>query len=263
MQTAQHAGDVVRAHAQAEPHVGEQQAFVQGIVAGGHAAHQQVGAAALVFGQRLHHHVHAQVEGLDGDACGPRGVDGGAHAVLFRHLDEAAQIGHFHRHRSGSFQPQQTGLRGDQGRQFVAAAQRVVELVGNAPGGEKFLRQLTAGPVHVVGQQHAVALLQQGKIDEGDGRQPGGAEDAVPSAVERGQPLLEDEGGGRAVQAVGIAGLATPVACAHGGHVGEQHGGGVVHAGLDRAEACWRLVGMVLQAGGQGSRLQGVGRFLV
>ncbi len=263
MQAAQHAGDVVRANAQAEPHVGEQQAFVQGIVAGGHAAHEQVGAAALVFGKGLHHHIHAEIEGLQRDAGSPSGVDGGEDAVLPCHGDESAQIGHFHGHRTGRFQPEELGLRRDQLGEFFRGASGFVDLVLNAPGPEKALGQFAARAVHIARQQHRVALLQQSEIDQGDGRKTRGAEHAVAPAIEHGQTLLQDERGGGAVQPVGIAGLAAPVARAHRGHIWEDHGGGMVHAGLHRTKTGWRLIRVMLQTGGQMLHFGGRLGFLV
>ena len=111
--------------------------------------------------------------------------------------------------------------------------------------GELVARQLLARAVDVVGQQHLVAGSQQRHVDERDRRQAARREQRLHAALERGDALLEREGGRRAVQAVGVAGLLLPVAraqrraCRRNSTVDA-----LCTAGCTRAEAGRRPVGM-------------------
>ncbi|MNT17796.1 hypothetical protein D3C72_1529710 [compost metagenome] len=133
----------------------------------------------------------------------------------------------------------------------VGRIHRVVQAVRDAEVGELAGGQRLGGAVGVVGNQHLVAGLQERERDQRDRGQPAGHEQAFGAAFERGQAFFEREGGGRAVQAVGVAGLGLPVARAHGGDVGEEHGRGLEHAGLRRSEGGRRRVGMVDQGRGR------------
>ena len=90
---------------------------------------------------------------------------------------------------------------------------------------------------------------QQGQVHQRDGRQPARRQQALQAAFQRGDALLEDEGGGRAVQAVGVAFLLLPLAGAQRGDVGEVHRGRLVHRHLRRVEVAGRTVGVVDELG--------------
>ena len=68
--------------------------------------------------------------------------------------------------------------------------------------------QRLVGAVDVVGQQHLVAGLEQGQATQSAmAARPLGTSRHCCAAFERGDALLQHEGGRRAVQAVGVAGL--------------------------------------------------------
>ena len=248
-QRAQQQFGVVRSHAQAQAHVRELDAFVQRVVARADRAHQHVAAARGVLGQRLHHDVGAQRERIEGDARTPGVVDGRCDALVAAHTQQAHEVGKLHRHRAGGLDPHQLRLRPDH-RGQRRGVHRVVQAVRDAPVRQLVARQLAAGAVDVGRQQHLVARAQQRLVHQRDGRQPAGHEHAVPAAFQRRDALFQRERGGRAVQAVGVAGLVAPVACTQRRGVAEQHGRRLVHTDLRRLEARRRLVGVVDQRRG-------------
>jgi hypothetical protein len=101
-----------------------------------------------------------------------------------------------------------------------------------------------------VRQQQLIARLQQCQIDADDRGQAAGHESAKFATFKRGDALFEREAGGRAMQSVGVAGFVFPISRAHGGQIGENHGGGFVHGDLRRYKAYRGLVGVVDQVGG-------------
>ena len=64
-QATQHQFGVVGAHAQAQTHVGQQDLPVQVFVHRHHRTHEHIGPATGVLGQRLHGHVHTELEGTE------------------------------------------------------------------------------------------------------------------------------------------------------------------------------------------------------
>ena len=248
-QRAQHRLGVVARHAQAQVHVRELDALVQCVVARRHRTHQHVTAAARELGERLHDDVDAERAAVEGEAGTPGVVQRRQHAAVLRRGDEARQVRELHRHRAGRLQPDELGAF-VQRRREARHVQRVVQAMRDAEPRQLVPRQLAARAVDVGGQQQLVAGGEQRQVHERDRRQPAGHELALPPALERGDALLEREGGGRAVQAVGVAGPAAPVACAHRRDVPEQHRRGLVDADLRRAEAGRWLVGMVDERAG-------------
>ena len=121
----------------------------------------------------------------------------------------------------------------------------------HAEAAQLALREVLAGAVGVVGDQHLVAGVQQRQPHVGDGRQAAGHEHALQPAFERAQALFEGEGGGRAVQAVGVAALVLPLARAHRGDVGEDDRGGLVDRRLGCRKPGGRQVVVVNDAGGE------------
>ena len=84
------------------------------------------------------------------------------------------------------------------------------------------LGQRLVGAVGIVGNQQFVTGSQKGHVDQRHGRQSAGHQRAIAAAFERGDACFECEGGGRAGQSVGVAGLMRPVAVAQGRDVGED-----------------------------------------
>ena len=253
-QAAQHQFRVVRGHAEAQPHVRELDALVQRVVARDDRAHQHVAAAAGVLGERLHDDVDAVLEAAQRQARAPGVVQGRGHALVARHTGQRGQVGEFHRHRARGLQPHQPRLRADQGFEG-RHVHRVVQAVRDAEALELVARQLPARAVHVGRQQHLVARRQQRQIDHRHRRQAAGHQHALQPAFQRGDALLQQEGGGRPVQAVGVAVAAAPVACAQRRGVGEDHRAGLEDPRRGRLEASGRLVGVVDQFGDQRGRL--------
>ena len=255
-QGAQHQLGIVARHAQAQAHVGELDFQVQGSVPGDHATHEHVAAAAGVFGEGVHRNVHAQifagawhqVKRLEGNARAPRVVQRAQHIFGFADAYQFTQVRELQRHRAGSLHPHQAGFGADLVAQ-VLRGHGVVVAVGDAPALEFGLSQRLAGAIGVVGDQHLVAGLQHCQRHIGNGRQPAGHQHALQTALQRGQTLFQHVGGGRAVQAVGVAGLVFPFAAAHGGHVGEDDSRCLEHARLWGVKAFRGRVRVVDQAG--------------
>ena len=255
-QGAQHGLGVVAAHAQAQAHMGQLDAHVQRLVARDDAAHEHIAAAAGVLGERMDGGVHAQavravaqqVEGIEGQARTPGVVQHGGDAACAAQAHHGDEVRELHGHRARRLQPDQPRLGRDFGFE-VGNIHGVVALVAHAEMGQLALAQGLVGTVGVVGQQHLVAGAQQGQGGGGDGRQAAGHQQALQAAFQRAQALFQQEGGGRAVQAVGVAALVQPLAAAHGRHVLEDHRRGLVHGRLRRNKALGRLVGMVDEMG--------------
>ncbi len=148
----------------------------------------------------------------------------------------------------GGLQPDQPGARADLCSQ-IGGVHRVVEPVGDAPGGELALGQRLVRAIRVVRNQDFIAGSEQAQCDRGDGRQAAGRQQALQTAFKRAQPFFEQEGGRRAVQPVGVTGLLFPVPGPHGRDIGKDDGGGLEYARLGRRETCRRRVGMVNEGG--------------
>lgn len=190
-----------------------------------------------------------EVEGREGQPRAPGVVERGHHAARAAHIHQRGQVGKLHRHRAGRLDPHQPRAVRQLGRE-VGRVHGVVHAVRDAEVRELARGQRLVGSIGIVGNEHLVAGLQEGEGHQRDGREAAGHQQAFGAPFERRQPLLEREGGRRAVQAVGVAGLGLPVARAHRGHVGKEHGRCLVHAGLRRGEGGGRCVGMVDQVGG-------------
>ena len=213
---AQHGLSIVGAHAQAEPHVGQLDLEVQRLIVRRHAAHQHVAAAAGVLGQRVGRNIHAkaraiQIKRVEGQPGAPGVVERADHATLAAQPHLRDQVGEFHRHRAGGFQPHQFRLRRD-ARGQVRHVHRGVILVRYAEGGQLALGQRLVGAVGVVGDQHLVAGFQKRQCHVGNRRQTARHQHALQATFQRGDALFQREGGRRAVQAVGVAVLVLPVA---------------------------------------------------
>ena len=238
--------------------MGELQLQVQLVVARDNAAHEHVAAAAGVFGQRLHHDVGtavrqarfalAQVKAIERDAGAPGVVQHAGHAALAADGGQRGQRHELHRHRARCFEPHEPGLRADARLQIVRL-HGVIELVRDAPVLQLAIGQRLGRPVSVIGDQDLVAALEQCHADVGDGRQPAGHQDAVLAAFQRCDALFQHEGGGCAVQAVGVAVLVFPVTGAHGRDIGKKDRGSLECPRLRSREPFGRNVGMVDQVG--------------
>ena len=262
-QRAQQRFDVVGADAPAHAHVGKLQPRMQRFVARRHRPHQHVAAAGRELGQRMHRDVDgeavAELEGMKRDTRAPGVVERHGRAVRPHQAHQRAQIGKLHRHRARRLQPHQLRRR----RQHLGqrlGVHRIVEAVPDAPLRQLVPRQLLAGVVGVVGDQHLVARLQQGHVDQCDRRQAAGQQQRVGAAFQRRDALFQREGRRRAVQPVGVARLVAPSAVAHRGRVGEDDRRGLVHAGLRRGESGRRVVGVVDQRGAQRAHRRSVDR---
>ncbi|MCY1378525.1 hypothetical protein D9M69_661670 [compost metagenome] len=117
----------------------------------------------------------------------------------------------------------------------------------DAPGGQLPSGKDLAGAVGVVGQQQFIALAQEGHVHQRQSRQAAGRQHAVTPAFHGGDAFFQDESGGRAVQAVGVAAFVHPLLCAQGLHVGEDDGGRLVNAGRDGLKALGGAIGVVDQ----------------
>jgi hypothetical protein len=72
----------------------------------------------------------------------------------------------------------------------------------SSPDGQRLV-----GAIGVVGHQHLVAGLEQRHRHQRNRRQATGHQQALQAALQRAQALFQQVGGGRAVQAVGVADL--------------------------------------------------------
>ena len=94
-------------------------------VARRHRAHQHVGAARGVLGQRLDRDVGAERlalaaerEGVEGEPGAPGVVERDDHVrALARQRAAARQVGELHRHRARRLEPDQAGRRRQRGAQ--------------------------------------------------------------------------------------------------------------------------------------------------
>ena len=258
-QRAQHRLGVVRAHAPAHAHVGGTQALVHSHVTGRHRAHQHVAATRRVLGQRVHRDVYAlpfgQRERIERDACAPGVVECNECAARARRAHQRRQVGELHRDRARRLDPHELRRR----REHVGQCLRiggVIQAVRDAPARQFLACQFAAGAVCVVGDQHLVASHQQRHVGERDRCEAARHQQRLQPAFERGDALFQHERGGRAVQAVGVAGLALPIPRAHRGGAVEDDRRGLVDSRLRRVEALGRRVRVVDQAGGVAIKLR-------
>ena len=255
-QRAQDRLSIVGAHAQSEPHVGELDLHVQAQVARDDAAHEHITATAGVLGERMGRNVHAQaavarqVKRRKRQARTPGVVERSGYAACAADAHLLAQVGELHAHRAGSLQPHQPG-GGRDARGQVGRVQRVVKRMGDAKTGQLAVGKVLARAVSVVGDQYLVAGLEQGHPHVGDGGEAAGHQHTLQATFQRAQAFFEDEGGGRTVQAVGVAALVLPLPRAHGRDVGEDDRGGLEHPGLGGYKADRRLVVVVDEVGGK------------
>ena len=228
----------------------QRQPPVQRLVPAGDRAHQHVGAARGVLGQRMHRQVHrqalAQVEGIEGQARAPGVVqrDERLRRALAHPPHQTAQVRELQRDRARRLQPDQPG-GGRQRRLQRGHVHRVVDPVRDAPGLELVRGKAAARAVDVVGQQQLVAAGQQRDVDQRDRRQAAGRQQDMVRALQRGQPRLQRQRGGRAVQAVGVAAAVDPLGAAQRLDRREEHRRGLVHRGQLGIEARRRGVRMV------------------
>jgi hypothetical protein len=117
----------------------------------------------------------------------------------------------------------------------------VVVLMANAEMGQLALGQRLVGTVYVIGHQHLVTRPEQRQRHRGNRGQAAGHQQALQTAFQRGQTLFQGIGRGRAMQTVGVAALVQPAALAHGLHILEVHGRGLVHGGCGPSKSVGAL----------------------
>ena len=254
-QRTQNRLDVICPHPQAQPHMRELDLHVQSVRPGHHTAHQHVAAPAGVFGERVGRHIHTQraiaqqIKWRKSQSGAPGVVQSRENPALTANAHLGNQIGKLHRHRARGLQPDQPRFGRDALGQVVRI-QGIEKCVGDAITCQLHHGKVFARAVRVVGDQNFIARFQQRQTHGGNGSQTAGHEHAFGAAFQLAQTFFQQKGGGRAVQAVGVAALVFPVAGAHGGHVGEDDGGGLEHARLGRCELSGGRVGVVDEAGG-------------
>ena len=228
---------------------------VQSVRPGHHTAHQHVATAAGVFGERVRRHIHAQraiaqqIKRGKSQPGSPGVVQSRENPAFTANAHLGNKIRKLHRHRARGFQPDQTRFGRDALGQVVRI-QGIEKCVGDAITCQLHQGKFFAWAVRVVGNQNLIARFQQRQTHGGNGSQAAGHEHAFGATFQFAQTFFQQKGGGRAVQAVGVAGLVFPIAGAHGGHVGEDDGGGLEHARLGRCKLSGGRVGVVDEAGG-------------
>eukprot|EP01136_Pigoraptor_vietnamica_P006786 Opistho-1_new@40156 len=254
-QATQHQFCVVGTHAVTHAHVAKMHLLMQCLVAGDHRTHQHVGAAARVLGQGLDGDVGAQRKGVERDTRAPGVVQRGddafrVHLLMGLHgREQRLQIRKLQRDGTRRLQPDQAGSGTEFGGQ-VSWLHGVVIPEADTPGGQLMLGEGLVRAVGIVGNQHFVAGLEQGHVHQRHRRQPAGHQGAEPAAFQRRNALFQREGGGCAVQAVGVAGFMLPVALAQRRDGRKNNGRGLVDARLDRLKAGRGFVGVMDQLGG-------------
>ena len=170
-------------------------------------AHQQIGMAAPVFGERQQRDIDAPVEGACHHRRGPGVVDHRDHAARSRHPADRRHILDLEGIAARAFEVDDAGLRRDQC--VDAGADVRIEILGDhaialEQGGGKGARR----PIDRVAHQHMVtglAVGQQRHRDRGQTRGHDGRAAAVRCAFDFGQRIHECHGGGRARSGIGRA----------------------------------------------------------
>ena len=243
-QGAQDQLTVVGRHPDAQDGVGLVDTLMQRLIARDHRTHEHVSTAGRVLRQRVHGDVHAQIESIERQARTPGVVQRADRTLGFGRSHQGAQIRELHGHRTRRFHPNKACVRAQHRRQRCRV-HRVIRAPGDAPATEQRARLFLRGAIDIGRQQHLVTGLEQGRVDEGDGRQAAGGQFAVQAAFQRGDALLQRVGGGRPVQSVGIALLALESSRPQSRDVLEHHRGRFVHRGRESLEPVRRAVRVV------------------
>ena len=194
---------VIGSHPQAQPHMGQQQATVQGFVTRDDRTHQDISPPARVLREGLHGHVHARLKRRKSNASTPGVVQCGHDALgaiamaesvvgLLNHRHQGRQVRILQRHRAGHLQPDQPRRLTELGRQ-IGGIHGVVKTVSNAPGSQLPFGQRFAGSIGVIGQQHLVTRAQQGHVHQRNGGQAARRQERKAPAFERGDALFQRE----------------------------------------------------------------------
>ena len=196
----------------------------------------------------VHTPTRAYRKWLKRQARAPGVIESCQHLVLLANLQETDHIWELQGDRSWRFQPNQLGRRCDALRQ-IRRVHGVVIRMANPPMHQLPLGQSFQRTISVVRQQQLIACFQKGHVHLGQSCESAGQQDAMFCTFQLAQTLFQGKAGGRAVQAVGIAGLVQPLACAHVLDVVKKNRRGFVNRWLGRRKVARRLVGVVDQIG--------------
>ena len=245
---AQHQVGVVRRHRPA--HVVQEvvQRARQHGVAHGHRAHEGVGVAAHVLGQRLDREVHARVERLEQEPRAPGAVDGGEHAARPAGLGDGADVLQLEGERGGALHHHQPRGRSGERQHLLGRGARGEVAGADAVARQQSVAEPARGAVHAVGAQHLVARLEHRHQRRGDGRRAGGEQHHVLRPLQRAHRL--DQG---LLRQEALAAVGDRRGVERGG-VRQDHGGAALHRRVDggrvRLRRRLRAAGGADQAGG-------------
>ena len=200
-----------------------------GLRRGGDRAHQQVGVAADVLGDRMHDDVGAEPQRLAVERRRPGVVDHHGRAVAMRDRGDRRNVLHLEGVRARRLDVDHARRRAHQPLDAGTDA-RVVDGCLDAVLGEPAYAEAARRPVDAVGQQHVLPV-----VHVGDDRQAAGSEarregPAVGAALQLVHRLVQRVMRRRAIGAVGdglgiVSGVAPLHAAAHLRHRRMQHGG--------------------------------------
>ena len=244
-QAPHHLIGVLGGHRPAEVPDGVVQALGEDGIAGGGAAHEDVGMAADIFGQGLDRQIDAVVEWLEIEAGGPGVVHQGEDAALPGQASDGRGVLHVEGQGAWRLKHDQAGGRAGHGDEIVGRGRWLVVANGHAEPREHPIAEPSGGIVGRVGDENLVAGLEHAQHGAGEGGEARGEEADRCGVFQLGQ------GGGKQVLDTQAApAIGDRVVVVEFGGLGHEHRRALFDGRSDGASARPRAAAGVNQLGG-------------